>query len=371
MTQQLFPGSDPMSLAVNAFDWASTPLGPISDWPSALRTTLGMVLSSRFPMAIAWGRDMTTFYNQAFVPILGGKHPALGRSFPDVWAEAWDEIAPIAERAMAGEATFIEDFPLVINRSGHDEQCHFTFCYSPIRDENGAIAGMIDTVVETTNNMRMQARQETLNRELQHRIKNMLSTIAAISSQTLRNAPSLDEASRALQSRIMALGTAHATVSQSGIGRASIHQVVTGATKPHGADNEQIEIEGPDILLDERQSLALSLAVNELATNAIKHGALSVPDGKISIRWGAQRAEDGELVFRFQWEETDGPPVQPPSRTGFGTTLIGRIVPTDFDGSAEIDYATTGLRYRLITELDKLGSGNANALRSAEDPSAV
>src|SRR4051794_20675278 len=134
-----------MARMVREFDWAATPLGPQASWPLELKTAVNILLESRFPKAIVWGPALVTIYNDAFRPILGDKREALGRSFADVWAEAWDDIGPIAERAFAGEATFVEDFPLVIDRSGRPEQAWFTFCYSPVRLADGTVAGMMDT----------------------------------------------------------------------------------------------------------------------------------------------------------------------------------------------------------------------------------
>lgn len=112
---------------VAEFDWGSTPIGPRETWPVELRLAVGQILDSSFPKAIVWGPSLTTIYNDGFVPILGDKHPALGQSFADIWAEAWDEICDIAARAYAGEPTYIEDFPLVIDRNGYSEQTWFTF----------------------------------------------------------------------------------------------------------------------------------------------------------------------------------------------------------------------------------------------------
>ncbi|PPA78361.1 hybrid sensor histidine kinase/response regulator [Achromobacter spanius] len=148
-----------MGRKVADFDWAATPLGSISEWPTALRVAAGMVLSSRFPSCLVWGRELITIYNDAFRPILGAKPEALGRSFSDVWSEAWAMIGPIADRAFAGEATFIEDYPLVIERFGQAEEAAFTFCYSPVRDETGAVVGMIDTVIETTSRVQAERAQ--------------------------------------------------------------------------------------------------------------------------------------------------------------------------------------------------------------------
>jgi hypothetical protein len=121
-----------------------------------------MVLGSKFPACIVWGPGLVTIYNDAFRPILGTKREALGRPFNEVWSEVWSAIGPIAERAFAGEATFVEDFPLALERHGHPEEASFTFCYSPIRDEAGGVAGFLDTVVETTGKVLAERRQAFL-----------------------------------------------------------------------------------------------------------------------------------------------------------------------------------------------------------------
>ncbi|MBS3652101.1 PAS domain S-box protein [Pseudaminobacter sp. 19-2017] len=122
-----------------------------------MRTALDIMLNSAFPTFMAWGRDLTSFYNDAYVPILGDKPEALGRPFPDVWAEAWDVIGPIATRAMRGEASYFEDLPLTLTRRGHPEQTWFSFSYSPIRDEIGEVGGVLCTVHETTERVRAEA----------------------------------------------------------------------------------------------------------------------------------------------------------------------------------------------------------------------
>lgn len=139
-----------MGARVASHDWSATPLGPLSNWSPSLRIAVSMVLSSRFPACLVWGPDLISIYNDAFVPILGAKPDPLGRPFSDIWREAWSQIGPIAERAFAGEATFIEDYPVELARYGRLELAHFTFCYSPVHDEHGKVVGMIDTVIETT-----------------------------------------------------------------------------------------------------------------------------------------------------------------------------------------------------------------------------
>lgn len=147
-----------MSDKIRRYDWASHPLGPMDGWPPTLRLTLEMVLASHFPKCLVWGEGLTCFYNDAFRTILGFKPEALGRPFDEVWAEAWPVIGPIAERAFHGESTFVEDFPLPINRNGYEEEGYFTFCYSPVRDESGTVVAMMDTVIETTGKVNAELR---------------------------------------------------------------------------------------------------------------------------------------------------------------------------------------------------------------------
>jgi signal transduction histidine kinase/CheY-like chemotaxis protein len=115
-----------------------------------LKTTVALCFASSFPQAIIWGPRLITLYNDAFAPILGNKPKALGRPFNEIWHEVWDDISPIVADAFEGHATYIENFPLVIEREAMPEQAYFTFCYSPIRDPQGRVVGMLDTVTETT-----------------------------------------------------------------------------------------------------------------------------------------------------------------------------------------------------------------------------
>jgi len=143
-------GGGLMAERIRNHDWATTPLGPLEHWPDALKTTMALCLASRFPQAVLWGPDLLTLHNDAFTQILGRKPLALGIPFRDVWQEAWADISTMADRALAGEAVYIEDFPLTIDRNGGPEQAYFTFCYSPIRGLDGEVLGMLDTVTETT-----------------------------------------------------------------------------------------------------------------------------------------------------------------------------------------------------------------------------
>lgn len=144
---------------MRALDWSTSPLGAPEGWPQSLRSVVGLLLNSRFPMFIAWGPELGFLYNDAYATILGAKHPAaMGAPFHDIWAEIWDDISPLIDDALAGQATFRENLPLVMNRKGFDEQTWFTFSYSPVRDEKGAVAGMFCAVNETTDTVLAQRR---------------------------------------------------------------------------------------------------------------------------------------------------------------------------------------------------------------------
>lgn len=343
-------GGGDMAAAIRSYDWAATPLGAIDGWPPALKTAVGMMVNSRFPKCIVWGADLITIHNDAFRPILGDKPPAIGRSFRDVWEEVWDEISPMIDKALAGEATFIEDFPLTINRFGYPEEVWFTFCYSPIRDEAGRILGMMDTVMETTGKMLAERNSRLLNAELAHRMKNTLAMIAAIASQTFRSAETLQEAQSVLSERIATLGEAHSILTQSSWSSAPIRAVVEGALAPHRGGLGSIRIAGPPLQLPADLAMTLALAINELATNAVKYGALSTEAGEVSIDWSTGRPQS-EDAFRFEWRERGGPAVVKPRRQGFGSRLVERVMAQKFHGEVDLDYRPEGLRYLLVTKM--------------------
>jgi PAS domain S-box-containing protein len=149
-----------MGERMRGFDWSSSPLGPPEHWPQALKTGVGILLSSKFPMFLAWGPELRFLYNDAYAEVLGGKHPAaLGHAFEDIWADIWSDIAPIVGRALAGEATYWENLPLTMTRKGYAEQTWFTFSYSPLRGDTGTIEGMFCACVETTDTVLAERRR--------------------------------------------------------------------------------------------------------------------------------------------------------------------------------------------------------------------
>jgi PAS domain S-box-containing protein len=146
-----FLGGGAMAGLMRSRDWSGSPLGDPADWPQSLRSVVGLMLPSKFPMFLAWGPELRFLYNDAYLEVLGAKHPeALDCPFQVLWSEAWDDVKPFVDRTLAGEATYHENLPLTLRRHGYDEACWFTFSYSPVRNESGAVAGLFCAVTETT-----------------------------------------------------------------------------------------------------------------------------------------------------------------------------------------------------------------------------
>src|SRR5580765_1982003 len=168
---EFLAGGGETGALMRAHDWSDSPLGHPSTWPQSLRSVVGLLLQSRFPMFVAWGKDLGFLYNDPYAEILGAKHPrALGRRFDDIWSEIWPDISPLIDAALAGQATYRVDLPLVMNRKGYDEQTWFTFSYSPVHDESGTVAGMFCAVCETTGKVLAERALRELNETLERRV---------------------------------------------------------------------------------------------------------------------------------------------------------------------------------------------------------
>jgi len=168
---EFLEGGGALGALMRSHDWSRSPLGAPASWPTPLKTVVGVLLQSRFPMFVAWGDELSFLYNDPYAEILGTKHPhALGSRFDHIWSEIWSDIQPLIEAAMAGTAIFREDLSLVMNRKGYAEQTWFTFSYSPLRDESGRIAGMFCAVSETTRRVLAERALRDLNETLERRV---------------------------------------------------------------------------------------------------------------------------------------------------------------------------------------------------------
>jgi PAS domain S-box-containing protein len=188
-----------------------------------------------------------------------------------------------------------------------------------------------------------QEHQQLLINELNHRVKNTLATVQSVASQTLRNAGSTEQAKEALEARLFALSRAHDVLTRENWESADLYDIVEQAVAPYSSRGEdRLHLEGARVRVPPRMALALAMALQELATNAVKYGALSNEAGMIRIAWSVHPGDTGPRLH-LKWEESGGPVVQPPARRGFGSRLIERSLSQDLDGTAKIAFPATGV----------------------------
>ena len=193
--------------------------------------------------------------------------------------------------------------------------------------------------------------QKLILEELHHRIKNTLATVSAITSQSLRNADSIEQGQQAIESRLLALGRAHDLLLQARWSSASLSHIVQRATEPFdGMGEGKFSIAGDDLQITSGAVIALAMTLNELCTNATKFGALSVPAGHVEIAW---TVEEKSNRLRLTWTEKDGPSVRAPTRRSFGTRLI-ETLGKQLNGAVELAYDPNGFIYALDVPLGSL-----------------
>ncbi len=160
-------GGGELGERIRAFDWSATPLGPLDTWPQSLRTAVRIMLTSRQPIWVGWGKELIYLYNDPYKSIIGGKHPwALGKPTREVWREIWPDIGPMLATALGGdEGTYVEEQLLIMERSGYPEETYYTFSYSPIPDDQGKPGGIICANTDDTQRV-IGERQLALLREL-------------------------------------------------------------------------------------------------------------------------------------------------------------------------------------------------------------
>lgn len=346
-------GTGEMAIRTREFDWSKTPLGPPETWPQSLRVTVRLLLTSRHPMFIFWGPELIQFYNDAYRETMGPeRHPsALGSRGRECWAEIWNIIGPQITHVMTGQgATWNEDQLVPVTRHGRREDVWWTYSYSPI-DLEGEVGGVLVVCRDVTSEHQARQALSLINDELKHRVKNTLAVLSAVAAQTFRDASSKTSLDK-YQQRLAAFARAHDLLNETW-SAAPLSDVVNNALVPYGTGEGRITVSGPPVSVRSRQALALSLAIHELATNALKYGSLTVPDGRVLVGWTVEDQNGGQ-TFVFNWEELGGPPAVKPHVTGFGSRLISKVLADDFRGAVEVSYQSSGLICRLTTALKNL-----------------
>jgi two-component sensor histidine kinase len=214
---------------------------------------------------------------------------------------------------------------------------------SPIYDARGRQAGVVGVSADISQRKKSEQHLRLMVNELNHRVKNSLATVQSIASQTFRAAASVGEARDAFFMRLHALSLIHEMLTEANWDSADLRDIATRIMHAHlGPDRGRARIEGPTIRLSPKSASSLAIALNELATNAVRFGALSGAEGRVVIDWALSDAHGGPEL-RLEWRESDGPTVEPPTHRGFGERLLRRGLPADLEGEVDLSYCATGV----------------------------
>jgi PAS domain S-box-containing protein len=265
-----------------------------------------------------------TFYNQAAVD-LWGHRPELGDGkWRGSWRLYWPDGTPMPHDQCPMAVTLRENRPVrdaeAIAERPDGTRVPFIPYPVPLRDASGAVNGAVNLLVDITQRKLAEETQKLLVGELNHRVKNTLAIVQAVAQQTLRFAPSPGDFVESFGGRLQALSRAHTLLTQTVWRGADLGALVREQLLLGAADDGRIACSGPDVLLDPQLALHLAMVLHELGTNARKHGALSVSEGRLSVSWAVETTES--RVLRLRWVEAGGPRVRATSARGFGTVLI-------------------------------------------------
>lgn len=215
---------------------------------------------------------------------------------------------------------------------------------TPVLDANGRIAHWVSAQREVTERKAALEQQQFLVRELHHRVKNTLATVQAIMSSTARNSGTIQEFQQAFGGRTASLAKTHTLLTEDQFQSVPFRDLLWAELEPYDDGGKtRIRLEGPDVVLASEFAVPIGMAVHELTTNAAKHGALAEFGGRVVVTWSVVETEAGPRLT-WIWNEHDGPPVALPSREGFGSRLLKRVLSTQVHAEVDIDYDPDGLR---------------------------
>jgi PAS domain S-box-containing protein len=251
-----------------------------------------------------------------------------------------DADVELYRKQVAGEIGFYSIEKRFIRKDGRVIWCAIRS--STVRDVNGKFLYCVRVVQDITARREAEERQKLLIDELNHRVKNTLATVQSLAMQTARNVASQDEFREAFEGRLLALSHAHDQLTYGHWQSADLRALVLAAVGPYVSKNDQILAQGEAVTLAPRAALTLSLALHELTTNAVKYGALSASGGRIETLWGLRG--DETPVLHIEWQEHGGPPVEAPTRQGFGSRFIAHSIASELKGKTRLHYEPSGLR---------------------------
>lgn len=306
-------------------------------------------------VAVLGGPDHTfKMTNAAYRQLVGQRDLAgksLAEALPEVVEQGFlkllDEVRKTARRHVARrQKVLLRNEP-----AGQLEELFLDFIYQPIVIDGGEVSGVFVQGHDITDQVEAEQRQEILINELNHRVKNTLAIVQGLAAQSFRKGISAEDGLAAFSERLTALSAAHNLLTRGNWEVTDLADIVrAGVGAAAGVDDTRIAIVGPQVALSPQTATTVAMVVHELATNAVKFGALQAPEGVIKVSWSVKESE-GERLLIFQWIECAGPEVLPPTRQGFGTRLVKRGFGSDSRSSVNLDYCPTGLQCRIVTRL--------------------
>ena len=217
---------------------------------------------------------------------------------------------------------------------------------------------VVGVSIDITERKRAEEHQRALVAELDHRVKNVLATVSAVAGHTLETSSSMNHFVAALDGRIRSMAAAHELLSTRQWQGMPMAELVRREFAAY-ASNNNAKIDGPEVMLSAEAGQAMAMVIHELVTNAAKHGALSTQSGHVSVRW--YRKLNGSAQFVLVWQETGGPRVEAPKKSGYGTGVVRDLVPYEFGGTVDLSFAPEGVRCRLEIPLDRISSDSRDA----------
>lgn len=305
------------------------------------RSRLAGMLDGLGPLAWLLEPDGTIVSaNRAAVAAIDDGNSPVGRPF---WSLPFAGLNPTQSeriRQAVAAATRREDVRFDLDMESADQRQVFDLWIRPLESSRGEVGNLVVSAVDVTDRYEGEETQRLLMRELDHRMKNTLQVIQAIIRRTARSHDSIEKFEHSLLGRVNAMARAHELLAHERWMGADIGTIIAQESANFDVA-DSIHAAGPRIRLNPKAALSFALATHELGTNALKYGALSTPNGRVDVDWSVQNDGDGPR-FVLRWKETGGPPVEPPTRQGFGSMLIERSIAYELDGKAVVDYDRDG-----------------------------
>jgi len=286
---------------------------------------------------LAGGRDLIG------KPLREGLPETEGQDYPRILESIFETGEVHVGRKMR---IFLQDAP-----DCEIEEHYIDFVAQPILGARGEVTGIFIEGNDVTDHVKTEQRQALLIRELHHRVRNTLATVQGVMNTTAKSSANIEDFQEAFSGRIASLAKTHAVMTEQLHQSISFHQLLTQELGPYSDDQGlRIRLSGPAVDLPSQIAVPLGMAVHELTTNAVRHGALSKEEGRIEVGWGLAE-KDGERSLLCEWNEFGGPPVTPPSRDGFGSMLLKRVLSQQIRAEVKVDFAPEGFRLRMAVPL--------------------